>query len=94
MCDVRKQELKNSSFAMPHNAPDPLQSYQHARWLEEGCIHVTKTVLEKEEKITKAHNTRYVDERWEEEERSSEDGEEVVDHPNLRMQWRWTELRS
>jgi hypothetical protein len=72
---------------MPPGQPNPLTVYQHGRLLEEGCIQVTKTVLEKEEK-----------ERCESLVGSSDEDEgnmrdEEEEHPNLRMQWTWSEVK-
>lgn len=35
-------------FSIHSNAPNPLSSYAHGQWLEEGRIQVTKTPLEEE----------------------------------------------
>lgn len=68
---------------MPSSAPSPLTSYLHGGLLEEGCIHVSKMRLEKEEGRKGA-----VEEESDAESVDEEEGE----HPGLRMQWNWTEL--
>lgn len=83
-------------FSMPHNAPDPLASYQCARHMEEGSLHVTKTVLEKEHRADQKHlceskKRQWLDDQSEEDDSGTGD-EDCDDHPNLRMKWRWTEL--
>ncbi|KAF2035203.1 hypothetical protein EK21DRAFT_84823 [Setomelanomma holmii] len=73
-------------FSTPHNAQDPLTGYQHGGLLEEGCIDITKTVLEKENKSRRCDSSRSSDE----EEEEADDGH-GRDHPNLKLQWEWTE---
>ena len=72
---------------MPTTAPCPLTSYLHGGLLEEGCIHVSRMRLEKEEAVS--NKALPVDE-------DSSDVESVEDddanQPGLRMQWNWTEL--
>lgn len=69
---------------MPTTAPCPLTSYLHGGLLEEGCIHISKMRLEKEEKGAR------VDDDMSDAESVEEDG---ADHPGLRMQWNFTELK-
>lgn len=74
-------------FRLPTSAPCPLTSYLHGGLLEEGCIHISKIRLEKEEAASRKAIPV---------EEDSSDVESVeendADHPGLRMQWRWTEL--
>lgn len=81
---------------MPHNAPDPLATYQCARYMEEGCIQVTKTVLDKEGGGVQKHSCEKMKREWPDDQSEEDDSgtgeEDVDDHPNLRMKWRWTEL--
>lgn len=70
---------------MPTTAPCPLTTYLHGGLLEEGYIHVSKMRLEKE-----------IARRVPAEEDSSDAElveEDDTDHPGLRMQWNWTELK-
>lgn len=69
---------------MPTTAPCPLNSYLHGGLLEEGCIHVSKIRLEREEKRRPT---------IEEESDAESVEEDDVAHPALRMQWKWTELK-
>jgi len=72
-----------NSFSMPNNAPNPLNGYQQGNLLEEGRVQVTKTVLEKEERCESVGSSD-----------DEEDGEENLgEHPNLRMQWTWTDVK-
>lgn len=75
-------------FRMPTTAPCPLTSFLHGGLLEEGCLHVSKIRLEKEEKrqVSKMEVEEYSDVESVEE-------EDAADHPGRRMQWKWTELK-
>jgi len=66
---------------MPNNAPNPLNGYQQGNLLEEGRVQVTKTVLEKEERCESVGSS------------DEEDDGETGEHPNLRMQWTWTDVK-
>ncbi|KAJ4985931.1 hypothetical protein SVAN01_08620 [Stagonosporopsis vannaccii] len=72
-------------FRMPATAPSPLTPFLHGRALEEGCIHVSKMRLEKEDRKEASV------------EEDSSDAESVVgeeaEHLGLRMKWNWTELK-
>ena len=68
---------------MPTTEPCPLTSYLHGGLLEEGCIHVSKMRLEDDVK-----RQTLVDEDTSD----AESVEDDIDHPNLKMQWKWTEL--
>lgn len=81
-----QQELTATSFRMPTTAPCPLTSYLHGGLLEEGCIHVSKMRLEKE-----VERRAPVDEDSSDAESVEDD--DTADHPGLRMQWDWTELK-
>lgn len=74
---------------MPISAPCPLSSYIHGGLLEEGCIHVSKVRLEKEEAAL--GKAMPVDEDLSDAESVEEDD---AGHPGLRMQWKWTELNN
>ncbi|KAJ8106849.1 hypothetical protein OPT61_g9268 [Boeremia exigua] len=76
--------IEGSGFMMPTTAPCPLTSYLHGGLLEEGRIHVSRLRLEKEE-------TREMP--LEEDSSDTESVEEDENHPGLRMQWNWTELK-
>lgn len=70
---------------MPTTAPSPLTSFLYGRALEEGCIHVSKMRLEKEDRKEAPM-----------EDDSSDDEsvvEEDAEHPGLKMKWNWTELK-
>lgn len=74
----------------------------HARWLEEGCICVSKTTLERGYTNLTAgnagwHETTSVGEEVDREDGGDdggdgEGGEE--EHPNARLRWTWSELQS
>lgn len=72
---------------MPTAAPSPLTSYLNGGLLEEGCVHISKTTLEKEQSVLRMPSP--VDEDTSD----ADSVEDEADHPNLRMQWRWTELK-
>jgi hypothetical protein len=79
---------------MPSGTPNPLTGYRQGRLLEEGCIQVTKTILERES----AGDMQGL--KQEESVGSSSDEEDVdngrgrvKDHPNLRLQWTWSEMK-
>jgi hypothetical protein len=65
---------------MPLGQPNPLTVYQHGRLLEEGCIQVTKTAVEKEGRERCGSV-------------GSSDEDEEGEHPNLRLQWTWSEVK-
>jgi hypothetical protein len=73
---------------MPPNTANPLTGYVHGNLLEEGCIELTKMVLEKEKGIELI--MREIAESGDDEE---EDEEEGKDHENLHLKWTWTELK-
>lgn len=80
-------------FTMPTTAPSPLTSYLHGGLLEEGCVHISKTTLEKEEPVTR--HTKCAPSSMDEDSSDAESVEEDdADHPSLRMQWNWTELKA
>jgi hypothetical protein len=72
---------------MPPNTANPLPGYVHGNLLEEGCMELTKMVLEKEKGIELI--VREIAESGDDEE---EDEEEGKDHENLHLKWTWTEL--
>ena len=80
--------MMSRRFRMPTTAPCPLTSFLHGGLLEEGCLHVSKIRLEKEEKrhVSKMEVEEYSDVESVEE-------EDAADHPGRRMQWKWTELK-
>jgi hypothetical protein len=73
---------------MPPNTANPLTGYVHGNLLEEGCIELTKTVLEREggkqgvEMLVTDSGAS-----------SDEEEEEVRDHENLHLKWTWTEVK-
>ncbi|KAH3915412.1 hypothetical protein HBI56_166100 [Parastagonospora nodorum] len=71
-------------FTMPSNTSHPLTGYGHGNLLEEGCVSITRTSLEKESRRS-CSSAGSSDDEVEE--------EEVRDHQNLRKQWTWTELK-
>jgi hypothetical protein len=73
---------------MPLNTTNPLTGYVHGNLLEEGCIELTKTVLEKggEKQGVEVLAT-------ESGASSDEEEEEVRDHENLHLKWTWTEVK-
>jgi hypothetical protein len=81
---------------MPLNTANPLTGYVHAELLEEGCIELTKTVVEKEDE------KRGLEVLCESELGSSSDEDEEVgvgedngeDHANLHLKWTWTEVKN
>lgn len=79
-----------SRFSMPPNSHDPLTGYQHGRLLEEGCIQVTKTTLEKEDWRRSVGSSDDDGEVENEEDGGRESGKE---HENMHLQWTWTELK-
>lgn len=79
-----------ASFSMPMNAPNPLTGYQHGGLLEEGRVQVTRTVLGKDGGLsTRCEGVGSGDE--DEDELIDED--DTGEHPNLRMQWTWTDVK-
>ncbi|KAL5117117.1 hypothetical protein ACEQ8H_004942 [Pleosporales sp. CAS-2024a] len=84
--NVELVEGRGFIFSMPFNSANPLTGYGNANLLEEGCISITKTTLAKESRRRRSS----VGSSDEDEELSEGD---VQDHENLRMQWRWTELK-
>lgn len=75
---------------MPTTAPCPLTSHLHGGLLEEGCIHISKTRLEKEG----VEERKKCEELGGDEDASdAESVEEDAEHSGLRMQWSWTELK-
>jgi hypothetical protein len=76
---------------MPTTAPCPLTSFLHGGLLEEGCIHISKMRLGKEDQVeTKVNHGGLSAEEDSSDAESVE--EEDAGHPGLRMQWNWTEL--
>lgn len=75
-------------FRMPTTAPCPLTSFLHGGLLEEGCLHVSKVRLEREEK-------EQVGKMAVEEDSDAEsvDEDDAAHHPGRKMQWTWTELK-
>jgi len=72
------------------NAPNPLTGYQHGGLLEEGRVQVTRTVLGKDGGLsTRCEGVGSGDE--DEDELIDED--DTGEHPNLRMQWTWTDVK-
>jgi hypothetical protein len=72
---------------MPPNTQNPLTGYLHGNLLEEGCIELTKTVLEKEDK-------RGFEGLCESAAGSSDEEEEDTEyHENLHLKWTWTEIK-
>jgi hypothetical protein len=73
---------------MPINAPNPLTGYHHGGLLEEGRVQVTKTVLQKDGRSKRCESVG-----------SSDEDDELIDeddnreHPNLRAQWTWTDVK-
>jgi hypothetical protein len=63
---------------MPLGQPNPLTLYQHGRLLEEGCIQVMKTTVEKEGGERRGSV-------------GSSDEDEDGELPSLRLQWTWNE---
>jgi hypothetical protein len=74
---------------MPPNTTNPLTVYGHGNLLEEGCISITKTSLEKESR----RRCDSVGSSDEEDEKSERGEEGVEEHPNLRLQWNWSEMK-
>jgi hypothetical protein len=74
---------------MPPAAQNPLTGYQHGGLLEEGCIVVTKAVLRREDPTGRKGLERYSRPGGTEEEAREE--EYGKNHPNLGLQWEWTE---
>jgi hypothetical protein len=72
---------------VPSGQPNPLTVYQHGKLLEEGCIQVTKTALEKEQR----EKCESLGSSSDEDEGEARDDEQ--EHPNLRMQWTWSEIK-
>jgi hypothetical protein len=73
---------------MPPNTANPLTGYVHGNLLEEGCIELTKTVLENEG--GKQGVEMLVTESGAS---SDEEEEEVRNHENLHLKWTWTEVQ-
>lgn len=84
--------INNNRFSMPPGSHDPLTGYQHGRLLEEGCIQVTKTTLEKENWRRSVGSSDDDGEVENEEDRRPRSGN-GKEHENLRLQWRWTEVK-
>jgi hypothetical protein len=58
--------------------------------LEEGCVHISKITLEKDEDAS--GKRRYDSSTVEQDIQDTDSVEDEADHPKLRMQWGWTEL--
>lgn len=91
-------EGRGFMFSLPPHAPNPLTSYAHARWLEEGCLYVSKTTLEERDACRKAaQNVQWRFSTSEAELEGESGGKDMSfddkDHPNLRLQWTWSELQ-
>ena len=80
--------------------PNPLTNYVHARWLEEGCLRVSKTTLERQHRTQARRKSEWHGSTSEKEE--EDDGENSVDggtdddcedHPNMHLRWTWSELK-
>jgi hypothetical protein len=86
---------------MPREVSDSVLGYQYARWLEEGRTHGAETKLKKEDSANVGGGEVYnedEDESVEESDLNDDEkgtcgGEDGEEHLNLRMQWKWTELR-
>ncbi|KAF2824263.1 hypothetical protein CC86DRAFT_52666 [Ophiobolus disseminans] len=81
---VELVEGRGFIFSMPNSAPNPLTSYQQGSAMEEGRIQVTKTTLEKEETSSRSGSVGSIE---------GEDEVETEEHPNLKMQWTWTDTK-
>lgn len=94
---------------MPRDVSDSALGYQHARWLEEGGTHRVETKLEELDSTDVADSEGYEEGKDDDENENDDESESASDmnddadgtcgreegeeHPNLRMQWKWTELR-
>lgn len=72
----------------------------HARWLEEGSIRIVKTTLNEQNSNQNRHDLDWLEELSEEDsdpegndDKTSRVDEEELEHPNLRMQWTWSERK-
>jgi hypothetical protein len=70
---------------MPPGTSNPFTGYVHANLLEEGCIELTKTVLEKEGVEVMVSESGVSSDEEEE--------DDAKDHKNLHLKWTWTELK-
>jgi hypothetical protein len=83
---------------MPPNTQNPLTGYLHGDLLEEGCIELTKTVLEKEDKRRFEGLCESASGAGSSDEEEEEEGGRVVRedpgyHENLHLKWTWTEVK-
>ncbi|KAH8728967.1 hypothetical protein GQ44DRAFT_768834 [Phaeosphaeriaceae sp. PMI808] len=87
-------ENRGFIFSLPPNTPNPWTNYQHGKLLEEGCIHVTKVEREADSTDNRQRYEQCESVKSSDDEEDSVSMEENVDdHPKLKMQWTWTELK-